>query len=79
MVKKYNKKPNLEIDLSGPDGNVFVVLGRASALLRGQPKKKKEMIDRVTKSGSYMEALKIINEYVRIRQITGVMSEPLFK
>ncbi len=59
-----NKKPRME--LLGHDGNIFAIMGRASALLReaGQGEQAKEMIGRVTSSHSYDDALRIISEFV---------------
>ena len=58
------EKPKM--NLVGEDGNVFVILGRASRALKqaGMPEQAKEMFDRVTSSGDYYEALNIISEYV---------------
>lgn len=57
-------KPKL--NLAGEDGNIFAILGRASRLLKqnGQIKEADQMYFRVTSSGSYEEALRIISEYV---------------
>ena len=54
------------MNLIGEDGNIFAVMGRASGLLKeaGQKAETEEMISRVTSSGSYDEALRIISEYV---------------
>ena len=54
--------------LIGEDGNIFNLMGIASRTLKeaGQKEKAKEMFDRVTSSGSYLEALAIISEYVEI-------------
>jgi len=59
-----SEKPKMR--LLGNDGNIFAIMGRASALLReaGQAEKAKEMFERVTSSGSYDDALMIISEYV---------------
>lgn len=53
--------------LVGQDGNIFVILGRASQLLRknGQADQAKEMIRRVQQSENYYKALNIISEYVQ--------------
>ena len=47
-------------------GNIFAILGRASALLKraGMKDQADEMFQRVTASGSYEQALNIISEYV---------------
>ena len=58
------KRPKMK--LTGMDGNIFSILGRAARLLRenGQPGQAKEMTNRVYQSGDYHEALNIISEYV---------------
>lgn len=55
-----------KMELAGHDGNIFGILGRASRLLKGagQQEQADEMFRRVTSSGSYEEALRIISEYV---------------
>ena len=55
-----------KMELAGHDGNIFGILGRASRLLRGagQQDQADEMFRRVTSSGSYEEALRIVSEYV---------------
>lgn len=54
--------------LVGQDGNIFNLMGIASHTLKqnGMADEAKEMCGRVTKSGSYCEALSIIGEYVNI-------------
>ena len=58
------KRPKMK--LVGRDGNIFIILGRASRLLKenGQPQQAKEMSSRVYQSGDYCKALNIISEYV---------------
>lgn len=55
-----------EAKIIGEDGNIFNVMGIASRALKnaGFKEESKEMIDRVTNSGSYEEALGIITEYI---------------
>jgi len=50
----------------GADGNIFAQLGIASKTLKrhGYRDRATEMTNRVQQSGSYMEALAIIQEYV---------------
>lgn len=59
--------------LAGQDGNIYAILGRASRLLRrsGMEAQAKEMADRVFHSGSYVQALNIVSEYVQTE-----LSEP---
>ena len=66
MNKVAPKKPICK--LIGEDGNIFNLMGVASRVLKDAGKKEeaKEMVDRVTSSNSYGEALRIIGEYVEI-------------
>jgi hypothetical protein len=54
--------------LIGEDGNIFNLLGIAASGLKdaGQGDKVSEMFKRVTRSGSYTEALSIIMDYVEV-------------
>lgn len=54
--------------LVGKDGNIFNLMGIASRTLKsvGLREEAEEMVDRITKSSSYIEALAIISEYVDI-------------
>lgn len=54
--------------LIGEDGNIFNLMGIASKTLKraGLEKEADEMIDRITSSQSYHEALVIIADYVEI-------------
>lgn len=54
--------------LTGTDGNIFALVGRASKTLKkaGLPDKAKEMTSKVFASGSYHEALAIIEEYLDV-------------
>ncbi len=58
------QKPKM--DLLGEDGNIYVIMGRASLALAqaGQKDKVDEMFQRVIKCGSYEAALNIVSEYV---------------
>ena len=60
-------------DRSGSSGNIYAVMGGASAILRRLDKRDKadEMVKRVTSSGSYDEALGIIGEYVNLVEVGG--------
>lgn len=53
---------------TGPTGNIFSIMGGASKILStvGRKSAAEDMVNRVTKSGSYEEALAIIGEYVRL-------------
>ena len=58
------QKPTMS--LHGMDGNIFAVMGRASALLKeaGMGDLVDHMVQRVTTCGDYYKALNIISEYV---------------
>ncbi len=57
--------------LIGQNGNVFNLMGIASKTLKknGMADEAKEMCSRITFSGSYDEALSIIDEYVEITSV----------
>ncbi len=61
-----NKKIKPRCKLSEQNGNIFNLLSIASLALKsmGLYNEAKEMYERATHSGSYEEALAIINEYV---------------
>ncbi len=64
------ERPTLTLDLSGPDGNVFLVIGHTRSLLTGQ------MLDhfntdireavRPGTGKKYEDILRIVNKYVRL-------------
>lgn len=56
-----------ELQLIGHDGNIYAIMGSAARLLRqnGMKEESDEMFKRVTSSGSYEEALRIVSEYVQ--------------
>ena len=58
------QKPTMR--LLGVDGNIFGIMGRASALLKeaGMGELVDHMVQRVTTCGDYYKALNIISEYV---------------
>ncbi len=64
--QKEKAKP--DCPLINQDGNIFNLMGIASRTLKqnGMKDEAHEMCDRITKSGSYSEALGIIGEYVNI-------------
>ena len=67
LIKEAPKKPICK--LIGEDGNIFnlLAIARRSLLRAGLKQEAEEMVDRVTSSNSYGEALGIIGEYVEIR------------
>lgn len=64
-------KPSIIIEPNGPTGNIFMVMGLARKELKvlGQNDDAKLMIERVSKAGSYENALEIIEEYVNIIRV----------
>jgi hypothetical protein len=54
------------VKLVGTDGNIFALVGKASAALKkaGMSEDAKKMEDEVFNSGSYFQALGIIQRYV---------------
>ena len=66
MIKVGKVRYNRE----APSGNIFSIMGGASKILRhcGMKEKAEEMTARVTSSGSYEDALKIIGEYVNLEE-----------
>lgn len=67
-TKMENERNKPDCPLIGQDGNVFNLIGMASRTLKdnGMAAEAKEMSSRVFASGSYDEALSIIEEYVNI-------------
>ena len=76
-VKELDR-PEMMIDLSGPDGNVFAVIGMARKLLTKEMGSEvtadfKEKIEAEMKNPetSYENMLKLINEYVELIDVSG--------
>jgi hypothetical protein len=63
-----NKQTGVEVQLSGQDGNIFSIVGRAQRAMKraGFTKEAKEMAIEVTNSHSYSEALEVIADYVEV-------------
>ena len=68
FVPKEQKREKPDCELIGQNGNIFALMGIASGTLKdnGMEEQSKEMLARITSSGSYEEALGIIGEYVNI-------------
>lgn len=71
VSEKEQKQKKPECRLIGQNGNIFNLMGIASKTLKknGMADEAKEMCDRITSSGSYDEALSIIDEYVEITSV----------
>ena len=61
MIKKKPTNRNLEIDLTGPQGNAFFLIGTARNLAKQLGKDSKQITNR-TMSGHYENLLKIFDE-----------------
>ena len=66
------KKPVLEYDSRGPQGNIFWILGQAQRLMKrnGRIAEWKDIWERVQSAGSYEEALAIIGEEVTLKDVS---------
>jgi hypothetical protein len=63
MIKEKNKKPGpIEIDLTGPDGNVFVLLGYAKTFSKQLGIDAKEIHMKMM-SGDYENAVSVFDYY----------------
>ena len=65
-----DKKPIVEVELSGPSGNTVQILANAKGTLEkiGCKEEAKEMVERFWKAKGYEEALEVIGEYVELRK-----------
>ena len=62
MIKKKRKKSYMEMDLTGPEGNVFVLIGTAMNLAR-QFGIDDEMIKEQMMSGDYENAVQPLDKH----------------
>ena len=67
------EKPILEIDISGPDGNIYVIMGLVMQILRKQRRYTdwNNLRDAITSSKSYAKALREINKVVELVDISA--------
>jgi len=61
MIKKKPTNRNLEIDLTGPQGNAFFLIGTARNLAKQLGKDSKEITDKMM-CGDYENLVKIFDE-----------------
>ena len=61
IVKKPKSNGKIEIDLTGPDGNAFAILGLAKRLCREFGIPFKPLADKMT-SGDYENLLKVFDD-----------------
>ncbi len=61
-------KTKPKVQLSGQDGNVFNLIGICTKALKraGQIKEAEELSEKIFASGSYNEALQIMQEYCEV-------------
>lgn len=63
MIKSINEKPSsIELDLTGPDGNVFVLIGMGIKFCKQMGLDPEVFSDRMT-SGDYENAVSVFEEY----------------
>lgn len=77
------KRPELFIDITGPDGNIYFILAKASQILRKHQRINdyNNLRDDVCKSKSYDEALYKVNQVIELIDISedSVLEEYLRK
>ena len=63
-----DKQTGVEVQISGQNGNIFVIMGRVHTAMKraGFAKESKELVKEVTSSHSYSEALEAIGDYVEV-------------
>ena len=63
-IKSKNKRKNkrIEIDLTGPDGNAFVLLGYAKRLSRELDLDHKQILDEMME-GNYENLISVFDKY----------------
>lgn len=61
-IKKKVNKSTIEIDLTGPDGNAFVLIGTASRLAK-QLGLDKQAIQKEMMSGDYENLIKVFDKH----------------
>ena len=62
MIKSKKQKLGIEIDLTGPDGNAFVLIGMASNLAR-QLGLDSKVIQAEMKAGDYENLVKVFDTH----------------
>jgi hypothetical protein len=62
MIKSKVEKTGIEIDLTGPDGNAFTLIGYGSRLAK-QLGLDKDAIQKEMMSGDYENLLKVFDKY----------------
>ena len=62
MIKSKKQKSGIEIDLTGPDGNAFVLISKASNLAK-QLGLDKDAIQKEMMSGDYEHLVSVFDKY----------------
>ena len=62
MIKKKTESREIVIDLTGPDGNVFVLMGRAMQYVRQLDLDGDKIINEM-KSSDYENAVQVFDKY----------------
>ena len=62
MIRDKKPQSEIVIDLTGPDGNAFVLMGMASKFARQLGIDKDEVINKM-KSGDYENLIKVFDNY----------------
>lgn len=62
MIKSKKEKSGIEIDLTGPDGNAFMLIGRASNLAK-QLGLDSKAIQKELMAGDYENLIKVFDKY----------------
>jgi len=62
MIRDKQPKSEIVVDLTGPDGNAFVLMGMASKFARQLGIDKDEVISKM-KSGDYENLIKVFDGY----------------
>ena len=62
MIRDKQPQSEIVVDLTGPDGNAFVLMGMASKFARQLGIDKDEVINKM-KSGDYENLIKVFDNY----------------
>ena len=62
MIRSKTPQSEIVVDLTGPDGNAFVLMGMASKFARQLGIDKDEVINKM-KSGDYENLIKVFDNY----------------
>lgn len=62
------KYPHVKVQLTGEDGNAFMIIGRVAEAIHGQvgPDETRDFCERAMSTGSYEELLTLVQETVYV-------------